>query len=579
MTAKTPVVWTEKNNCQDCYRCLRECTVKAIKIEDASASIINELCISCGHCAQICPSGAKKTRNDVPDVLKLLRSGKKVILSLAPSYISEFPDISTSQLISAIKTAGFFGVSETALGAEKAAAESKKWLDNQPLGVFIGSSCPSAVEYIGKYFPQYTSMIAPVHSPMVCHGTMLKAYYGNDVHVVFAGPCFAKKTESDLYGDRVDYAITFIGLKKLLDSFGIDPQFCEPTNDDVFIPHSSKIGDLFPIDGGMLMNMRNDTSATDIAYMGFSGIHEIRNIMRDIEHLQVNRKLFLELMICDGGCIQGPARLNSRSVASKRLKVIANNAEKIQTPHIEEFDKIAGNIDTSRSFDYIQIPVTEVFSDEDIKQSLANLNKFSERDELNCGGCGYEDCRTFAAALLSGVAERQMCVAYMRGVANDKASVLLQKIPSGVVMVDDDLRIVDCNAKFAELCGEEIEQIYDADPGMHGADLRKIIHSHKFFSTVLETGIDIVEQDIRDEGLFYNLSVITIQKHKLVLGLVQNMREPQVQKELVLNRTRDVILENMKVVQKIAYLLGENASYTETMLNSILESHDNHPSV
>jgi transcriptional regulator with PAS, ATPase and Fis domain len=256
------------------------------------------------------------------------------------------------------------------------------------------------------------------------------------------------------------------------------------------------------------------------------------------------------------------------------LKIIANNAEKIQTPHIDEFDKTSENIDISRKFDYIKIPITEIFGDDEIKQSLENLNKFSERDELNCGGCGYDDCRTFATALLNGTAERQMCVAYMRGVANDKASVLLQKIPSGVVMVDNDLRIVDCNAKFASLCGEEVELIYEANPGLHGADLRKTIHSHKFFSTVLETGNDIIEQDVRDGDLYYNLSVITIQKYNLVLGIVQNMREPQVQKELVLNRTREVIQENMKIVQQIAYLLGENASYTETMLNSIVESHD-----
>jgi sensor histidine kinase regulating citrate/malate metabolism len=152
--------------------------------------------------------------------------------------------------------------------------------------------------------------------------------------------------------------------------------------------------------------------------------------------------------------------------------------------------------------------------------------------------------------------------------------MLLQKSPSGVVMVYDKMQIVDCNAKCAEICGQDVELIYQANPGLHGADLRKIIQSHRFFSTVLETGNDIIEQDIRSGDLFYNLSVMTIQKRKLVLGIVRNMREPEVQKELVLNRTREVILENMKVVQQIAYLLGENASYTETMLNSIVDSHD-----
>ena len=108
MSKKSPIVWTEKQDCQDCYRCLRECVVKAIKFEDSSASIIDDLCIFCGHCALICPLGVKKTRNDIPKVQKLLRSGKKVIVSLAPSYITEFPDSSPAQMISALKKCGFW---------------------------------------------------------------------------------------------------------------------------------------------------------------------------------------------------------------------------------------------------------------------------------------------------------------------------------------------------------------------------------------------------------------------------------------------------------------------------------------
>jgi hypothetical protein len=117
-------------------------------------------------------------------------------------------------------------------------------------------------------------------------------------------------------------------------------------------------------------------------------------------------------------------------------------------------------------------------------------------------------------------------------------------------------------------------ELYEAIPGMHGADLTKMIHSHKLFSTVLSTGDDLLDQDIRDEEHYYNISIVSIQKRQLVVGIVQNMREPEVQKDLVLSRTKEVIVENMKVVQQIAYLLGENASYTESMLNSIVESHD-----
>ncbi|MDD2577029.1 MAG: hypothetical protein PHG98_04800, partial [Bacteroidales bacterium] len=66
-----------------------------------------------------------------------------------------------------------------------------------------------------------------------------------------------------------------------------------------------------------------------------------------------------------------------------------------------------------------------------------------------------------------------------------------------------------------------------------------------------------------------------VQNHSLVCGIIKNLHAPEVRKDLVLNRTKEVIMENMKVVQQIAFLLGENASYTESMLNSILESHSN----
>ena len=77
-------IYTEKNNCQDCYKCVRHCPVKAIKIESHSASIIYEQCIFCGKCSIVCPVGAKKVRNDTSAVKFLLKGTKKVILSLAP---------------------------------------------------------------------------------------------------------------------------------------------------------------------------------------------------------------------------------------------------------------------------------------------------------------------------------------------------------------------------------------------------------------------------------------------------------------------------------------------------------------
>jgi hypothetical protein len=43
------------------------------------------------------------------------------------------------------------------------------------------------------------------------------------------------------------------------------------------------------------------------------------------------------------------------------------------------------------------------------------------------------------------------------------------------------------------------------------------------------------------------------------------------QKEEIIKRARSVIRKNLSTVQKIAYLLGENASETEMVLSGIIE--------
>ena len=112
-------LYTIKNNCQDCYKCVRRCPVKAIKIEDNSAMIVPDLCIACGTCYRVCPAKAKQPRNDLTRAKHLVQSGKEVYVSLAPSWITEFEEYSEEQIIAALRRLGFKGVSETALGAEE----------------------------------------------------------------------------------------------------------------------------------------------------------------------------------------------------------------------------------------------------------------------------------------------------------------------------------------------------------------------------------------------------------------------------------------------------------------------------
>ncbi|WP_321281432.1 [Fe-Fe] hydrogenase large subunit C-terminal domain-containing protein [Marinifilum fragile] len=557
-------VYTEQNDCQDCYKCIRECTLKAIKVVNNSAQILHNDCIYCGTCTQICPVNAKKVRDDVKRVKMMINRGDRIIVSIAPSFVTEFPNLKDDQFISALKELGFAEVSETALGAQEVSKHVASYVDSGENGVYISSACPSVVEMICKHYPEYKQNITPFLSPLLTHAKYLKEK-SLDSKVVFIGPCIAKKVESDEFPELLDASLTFTDLKNWFDEENLDPYlFPEDKVNNKFIPGKAGRGILYPIDGGMIMGIKENVSATDAVYMTFSGIGNIKNVLSDLNKYGKTNKLFLELLACEGGCVNGPGTEKEYSTAIKRLEVI----NKLDS---DEVAVLNADFSIQRNFESIlPIPKYE-HSENSIKEALTMIGKYSDKDEINCGGCGYNSCREFAKAYLEDRSEPNMCVSYMRKIAQDKSSALLRKIPSGVVIVNDELKIIEANQSFAGILGEEIEEVYQTIPGLVDADLKKIIPFHKLFASALTTGVDNLERDIKHENKILHVSIFSIHKHKIVGAIVRDMSQPYIQREEVVNRAKTVNRKNLETVQKIAYLLGENASETEEMLNSIVE--------
>ncbi len=558
-------VYTEQNDCQDCYKCIRECKLKAIKVVNNAAQILHKDCIYCGICTLICPVNAKKIRDDLKSVKSLLKRKQKVLVSLAPSFVTEFPNLSDEQMVSALQALGFLAVSETALGAQEVSKQVSHFIEEKKNGIYISSACPSVVELICKHYPQYKNNITPFLSPLLTHAKFLKQEYGQDMHVVFIGPCIAKKSESDEFPDLLDAALTFSDLRKWFEEENIDPYlFPEEKAKDVFVPGKAGKGILYPIDGGMIMGVKNNTTATDAVYMTFSGINNIQNVLTDLEKYKKPGVMFLELLACDGGCVNGPGTDKNYSTAIKRIEVINKLG-------VEKGVQL--NVDFSIARDFNSIEAIEIVEhpESKLKEALSMVGKYSDKDEINCGGCGYNSCREFASALLEDKSEPNMCVSYMRKIAHEKSTAILRKIPSGVVIVDDQLKIREANLSFARMMGEEIEQLYETIPALADADLHKIAPFHKLFSSALSTGVDNLERDIRFGNKMFHITIFSIHKNKLVGAILRDMSQPYIQREEVISRAKAVNQKNLETVQKIAYLLGENASETEEMLNSIVE--------
>jgi len=559
-------IYTEKNQCQDCCRCVRNCPVKAIRIENGSATVIPELCIVCGHCVDICPVNAKRVRNDVGRVRSFLSGGDRVFVSLAPSYVSEFTEWSAAQLIAALRQLGCEAVSETALGAQQVSAAVSLALQSETPRLLVSSACPVVVDLIGRYMPDYAENVTQLCSPLLAHCRMLRDTIGGDLRIVFIGPCIAKKREADQYPDLLDVAISFDDLRKWLAAEHIDPASITPGPDDRFVPEPAAEGALYPVDGGMIAGIKANCAVNDASFMAFSGVENVRRALAHLRDTPLNGPLFLEMLACEGGCVNGPLMHDRDATVRKRLDIIAGT-DYPQDP-FPRTPTVDAHLD--RRAEAVEKPA---FSEKQIRQALTQVGKYAVEDEMNCGGCGYHSCREFAEALLQQKAEPTMCVSYMRKLAQKKANALMQSMPSGVVIVQNDLTVVECNRRLAEMLGPEILQVYDAMPGLEGAALNRILpFMSRMFRRVLDTGSAVLDRDVSQAGRVYHVSIFTVERGRLVGGVIQDITEPAVQREQVIHRAQDVIRRQMETVQKIAYLLGENAAESQVSLNSIIES-------
>ena len=557
-------IYTEKHECQDCYKCVRQCPVKAIKVQDAYATIVPEMCVFCGHCVAVCPNAAKHVRNDLPRARQLLSRSTPVFVSLAPSWISEFPNLQPAQMIASLKRLGFAAVSETALGAQQVSAHVAQALTEEKGRILLSSACPTVVAFVQKHHPHLTQSITGLLSPLLAHCRILRSRYAKPIRVVFIGPCIAKKIEADTNPELLDLALTFEDLRLWLAAEKIDPATVPIHSDDRFTPEQAEEGALYPVDGGMIAGIQSHCAIDNTAFMSFSGLAAVASALEGLLEMDPGNGLFLELLACEGGCINGPKVRKTGNTVIKRHRILSTTRypDPKEIPRQPVID-IRQNIVPLPLY---QTPPTE----SQVIEILKTIGKLSVDDELNCSGCGYDSCREFGKALLFNRAEKSMCVSWMRKLAFKKANVLIDKMPSAVVIVDSNLNIVECNREFVSITDWHYAASTPSE--LERVPISSVLPFPNLFASVMKNNIDIIDRDVRFLDTILHLSIFSIEPHAVVGAILQDITRPAVQKEQVIKRAQAVIQKNLATVQKIAYLLGENAAESEVTLNSIIDS-------
>jgi PAS domain S-box-containing protein len=155
------------------------------------------------------------------------------------------------------------------------------------------------------------------------------------------------------------------------------------------------------------------------------------------------------------------------------------------------------------------------------------------------------------------------------------SSHMLHKINLGIVMIDQNHRVVDSNESFARLMGEESLELFETIPGLKGADVSVLVPEviFKMLTSIMASGEDNLERDIKFQNRLLHISVVTLYPNKVVGAVIRDMSAPLLVRDEIINRAQRIKKQNIETVQKIAFLLGENAAETEELLNSIIESY------
>lgn len=554
-------------SCKHCYKCVRSCSVKAIQVKNAQATIMDSHCVLCGKCLEVCPQNAKTFISDMERVRSYIAAGKKTVVSLAPAYLGILKYDRPGQVVDALLKLGFSEVRETAEGAVYVTNAYARLMDEGQMTNIISTCCPSVNDLVEKYYPELVPYMAPVVSPMIAHGKLIKFMYGSDTKVVFIGPCIAKKEEAE--GDDrttgfVDAVLNFAEIEAWLEEKGIDIKSCEekqPANPD------PRVNRLYPVTSGVISSVLAKKKIDSYKKIFIDGIEDCKEVFDDMKAGLIEG-CFIEANMCEGGCIKGPA-VNKLNISKYKATMVIEEQIQKEAP---DYPETIVNVDISKKFRSDSVH-DAMPTEEQITQILKATGKYNKTQELNCGACGYPSCRDKAIAVFQGKAEQEMCLPHVYEKAKSMSNVVLEATPEIVLIVDSAFQIIEFNKRAEDVFGinkseavnKMIFEIMDASD----------------FEQVLEDHLSIKRKKIHLSGLGLVLveNIIYIEEMDAMLAIFQDITDEEAEMERQLQMRMDtvdiaqqVIDKQMTVAQEIAGLLGETTAETKVILTQLRDS-------
>ena len=559
----TSILQFHTANCKNCYKCIRNCPVKAIRVQNQQAQIIEEQCVLCERCTSVCPQHAKVEHNDIPDIQKEIAAGKKVIASVHPAYLFRYGWNSIHSLEKCLQKIGFWKVFDAAQGAFMMKEKYTQFLEiQQQKKLVISSNCPVIVRMIEKKYPRIKEYLAPVYSMMQMHTEYLKEQYPEAI-LVYVSPCISVMSELNEPQAHMDYVITFRELSNWMND--VPENYLEECEKkEIYLSRMTAVA------GGLIQTM---IPVAGQKYLSVDGIDQCKEILRELQ-TGGYENYFIEMNACKNGCIGGPySQKREKKLLDALIGIRESSMENGQPDYQRDYHIEIPEV-PERKFVQEEIYPGKTVTKEQITHVLQEMGKYTKEDELNCGACGYDTCREKAVAVIQGKAEVSMCIPYMREKQEDYANIIINAMPGLLVTVDYDLNIVQLNkaandlfdiTRKKHLLGKQAGEIMD-DYAM--------VNMIAFEREIVQDCIYLEEQKRYIERVLTN-----DRKNKLILCIMKDVTNEKEwekkQKRAKINAVQmadKLAEEQLRIVHEIASLLGETAADTKVAVEDLKQT-------
>jgi len=397
-------VTLDEKKCKGCTNCIKKCPTQAIRVRNNKASIITELCIDCGECIRVCPYHAKKA---ITDKLEIIENYKYKIALPAPAFYGQFGnDVSIDMILNALLKLGFDDIFEVSYAAQIVTLKTKELLKSGELEYpVINSACPAVVKLISTKYPDLLVNVLPVISPMNLAAKLARKiaiekteYKPDEIGVFFISPCPAKATctkyplglPESLIDGVFSFKDIYVKVLNILKNVDTSKKLSMSGFDGVCWANS----------GGEVKSLKLDN------YIAVDGIHNVIDVLEEIENDKLKDVDFIEALACTGGCVGGPLTVENNFVAKTRLKKIANTAS-----GPDEITEI-NDVNIMWEVPVFSRPQNNLDADMFVAmQKLSRIEKLhDELPGLDCGSCGAPSCRALAEDIVRGNAKETDCI-------------------------------------------------------------------------------------------------------------------------------------------------------------------------